>query len=156
MSISSALHPREGKKTSLSIATQLASRSESLTVPGSKCVFPINYQLSSDLTISQFTGPITSLPLDAMNTELGNIGVIFKQALYQDSQCACRSGWGLTCRPPQEWASLRFLTTAPFRPSTPPPAFTLAPLRPRLTLNAYRTNETINLSPFLGYYWTPS
>ncbi len=50
---------------------------------------PINYQLSSDLTFSQRTGPVVgeppliSLPLNNLDTSLGNIAVILKRSLLE-------------------------------------------------------------------------
>ncbi len=50
---------------------------------------PINYQLSSDLAFSQRTGPVVgeapliSLPLNNLDTSLGNIAVILKRSLLE-------------------------------------------------------------------------
>ena len=119
---------------------------------------PINHELSSDLSFSQVNGA-SNLPLTDTDTSIGNLGVIFKQALCDRPTFYVSGGVGVN------------IPTAPdvtMQGHISDPAFAILdgdgnPLIPEASypsilynFTSKVENETVNLQPFLGCVWTPT
>ncbi len=117
---------------------------------------PVTHQLTSDLTVGQVTGPVvTGRPFDT-RTELGNLGVIYKHALIQNESLVLSAGFGLNLPTAPGVELISNFDDRAFQAFTPNGRPLGPPIAFRQHFNSYRTNETVNLSPFLGYYWTPT
>lgn len=123
---------------------------------------PINTQLASNLTATQIgTAPgnaVSQLPLHDVNTTIGNLALILKQALHRTERIYVSGGLGLN------------LPTAPdvvltgrindtnyiiYDPATGLPTNAPHGIPVKLNVDGVVKNQTVNLSPFLAYY-TPA
>jgi hypothetical protein len=119
---------------------------------------PFNGQLDSNLLATQFAGNQTNIPTGQTNFELGNINLIFKQALIDADDFYLSGGLGLN------------LPTAPdvkYRTRIVDPAyvfFDFSRVPPTLlgtaALNLDQQiavrNQTVNLSPYLSAAYRPT
>jgi hypothetical protein len=117
---------------------------------------PINYQLTSDLKLSQMTGLVRSATINDRRADLGNIGLIFKHALIQNESLVLSAGIGLNLPTAPGVELISNIDDRGFQVFAPNGLPLGPPIALRQYINTFRTNETVNLSPFLGYYWTPT
>lgn len=121
---------------------------------------PIVSQLSSDLYFSHeggSNGPDVYLPLNATDTQIGNISFILKKALLQNERWYVSAGLGINI-PTAKDVSLSGLIDDPNYE-----VYDLDGTRYDDTVNVndlrfrgvYK-NETVNLSPFIAGLWTPT
>ncbi|MCE9606439.1 MAG: hypothetical protein K8U03_16210 [Planctomycetia bacterium] len=119
---------------------------------------PFNAQLDSNLLFSQFAGPTTSTPYGATNFELGNINLIFKQALIDSDGFYLSGGVGLNI-PTAPDVTVRTRVDDPayrvFDSRRNPPAF-LGTAAVNLDSTTVVRNQTVNLSPYFGGAFRPS
>jgi hypothetical protein len=114
---------------------------------------PVVRQLNSDLVI--FSGPGGgNLPVSDRHGELGNLGVNLKMLLLGRPTYGISAGVGVSC-PTAEDTNINMtlsepdftISQAPFVSSTPPT---------NLTFIGQFDNDTINLVPYLAWFYRPS
>ncbi|WP_146457781.1 hypothetical protein [Rubripirellula tenax] len=112
---------------------------------------PITSQLSSDLQISQTTGPVVSLPLNDTEVAIGNVGVILKFALFHTDRVYWSAGLA-TNIPTAPDVNIQVTTQDDQYVILDP--ITGTPVTPPFRFDAQfriqRANDTVNLSPFLA------
>jgi len=119
---------------------------------------PFNAQLDSNLLVSQFNANQASVPYNATNFELGNINLIFKQALIDAEYFYFSGGVGLNV-PTAPDVKVRTRIDDPqfsvFDYSRNPPTFVGVT---NLNYDNQTTvrNQTANLSPYLSAAYRPS
>lgn len=118
---------------------------------------PINTQLSSNLNITQTTGPVTSFPLNDTDASLGNIGLIFKVALLESDALYLSAGTALNLPTAPNVSVRTNIDDDQFQNYNPVDGLPLGGPTPyRLTMNARYRNDTVNLTPFLAAIVRPS
>lgn len=112
---------------------------------------PILSQLSSNLNITQTTGPVTSFPLNDTDVTVGNLGLIFKMALLQSDELYMSAGTALNL-PTAPNVSVRInISDDQFQNYNPANGLPQGgPFPFRLSMNTRYMNDTVNLTPFLG------
>jgi len=117
---------------------------------------PINNQLTSDINLSDFQGT-TNLPLVDRSIVFGNLSVLNKFMLYRSSSFNLSTGFGINI-PTEQPVRIRanidndnFLLAGVG--STLPPGFTG---QVDATFQGVIDNSTVNLSPFMGFVYTPN
>lgn len=144
-----------GGRNSLDVDTYTLGIEKTIT-ENSSCEFrlPISEQLTSNIAISQTTGPQISIPLADRKTNVGNLGIIFKLAMFSTEEFYVSSGVGLNL-PTAPDVSVQYTVNDPQFPAIGPggPIGQTVPMNYRLS--AITNNETVNLSPFFSAYWQP-
>lgn len=119
---------------------------------------PFNSQLDSNLLATQFAGPTTNIPTGATNFELGNINLIFKQALIDADDFYLSGGLGLNVpTAPDVKVRTRIVDPAYLVydfTKAPPVVLGTTPLN--LDLQTAVRNQTVNLSPYLSAAYRPT
>ena len=118
---------------------------------------PIISQLSSNLNITQTTGPVTSFPLNDTDASLGNIGLTFKVALLESDALYLSAGAALNLPTAPNVSVRTNIDDNQFQNYNPVDGLPLGVPTPyRLTMNARYRNDTVNLTPFLAAIVRPS
>jgi hypothetical protein len=119
---------------------------------------PINRQLNSDLYFAQFDNEQTVLPLNDYTGEVGNVSIIWKKQLIERDSFYVSTGVAVNL-PTAPAVTLRgqiddnnFVIRDPDTGAD----LGLPRLPVELTMQGVVRNQTVNLSPFLGYVHTPS
>lgn len=117
---------------------------------------PINHEMSSDLSFSQVNGA-SSLPVTDTDTNIGNLGVIFKHAVCDRRTFYLSAGVGVNIPTAPDVEMQGYINDPNFVVYDPvtgaDTGFTANVL---YDFNAKVRNETVNLQPFLASLWTPT
>lgn len=118
---------------------------------------PINTQLSSDLNITQTTGPVTAFPLNDTDTSVGNLGLIYKVALLESDTLYLSAGTALNLPTASNVSVRTNIDDNQFQNYSPVDGTPIGgPVPFRLTMNARYRNDTVNLTPFLAAIVRPT
>jgi hypothetical protein len=118
---------------------------------------PIISQLSSNLNITQTTGPVTSFPLNDTDTSLGNIGLIYKVCLLETDALYWSAGTALNLPTAPNVSVRTNINDDQFQDYSPANGLPLGgPFPYRLSMNARYRNDTVNLTPFLAAIVRPT
>jgi len=112
--------------------------------------FTSNILLNSNFPPNQAPGVPLSVS-DGRRTELGNLGIILKQGLFVSDSFYLSGGLGLNV-PTAPGVHLTATSNNQVNVFIPTVGFATSQ---QTVLNASQTNETVNLQPYLGGYWTP-
>jgi hypothetical protein len=119
---------------------------------------PINRQLNSDLYFAQFDNEQTVLPLDDYANEIGNISLIWKKRMIENDVFYASTGIAVNL-PTAPAVTLRgqidddnFVIRDPNTGAD----LGLPRVPVELTMQGVIRNQTVNLSPFIAYSYTPS
>ncbi len=116
---------------------------------------PINYQLASNLDVSQIAQAngiaVTQLPLNNNDTSLGNLALILKRSWLQTETIYSSVGLGVNT-PTASDVSVRTTINDPnFGGGLGAPGVPY-----QLQLTSRMNNETVSLTPFLATGWQPT
>jgi len=117
---------------------------------------PINSQLASNLNIAQTTGPVTSFSLNDTDVTVGNLGLIFKKALLQSDELYLSGGTALNLPTAPNVSVRTTIDDNQFRNFNPANGNQLGTFPYRFSMNTRYSNDTVNLTPFLGAVIRPS
>jgi len=117
---------------------------------------PVNSQLNSDLFFAQFENEQTVLPLSDYVEELGNVSLILKHRILEAENVYISGGLAFNF-PTAPDVRIRGLVDDPnfvIRDSDGNDTGVRADVD--LTVDGLVRNETVNVSPFVGFVWQPS
>lgn len=117
---------------------------------------PINTQLASNLNFAQTTGPVTSFPLNDTDVTVGNLGLILKKALLRTDELYLSGGASLNLPTAPNVTVRTTINDDQFRNFNPANGNPLGTFPYRFSMNTHYSNDTVNLTPFLGAVIRPS